>query len=291
MNELESYKLSINEAIENRKNFISLCEMADSASKKSFGFIKEAFENISPELFNTKEGKKIISNYVKTIKENKNLSNLHILYENIRKMGKDSDLNFFINGIANTSWNINKKTISKDTLKLGRILAEGILSIGEKASNLIPEENTMLNNAIKFISENKRTNSNIVEYSDAVKVVSEHVSKNESVKNIFEKIDLDIYANNLIESFNKKYSDLSENEKNIIKEFNNSQNKEEVFNRYKEECIKKLSEAKLECDNNSDKTTSNRINAVLEKVSNKQFVLENAGTDICGFMDLTKLFE
>ena len=206
-------------------------------------------------------------------------------------MGKDSDLNFFINGIANTSWNINKKTISEDTLKLGRILAEGILSIGEKASSLIPEENTILNNAIKFISENKRTNSNIVEYSDAVKVVSEHVSKNESVKNIFEKIDLDIYANNLIESFNKKYSDLSENEKNIIKEFNNSQNKEEVFNRYKEECIKKLSEAKSECDNNSDKTASNRINAVLEKVSNKQFVLENAGTDICGFMDLTKLFE
>ena len=66
---------------------------------------------------------------------------------------------------------------------------------------------------------------------------------------------------------------------------------DELFNQYKEECIKKLTEAKIECDNNSDKTSSNRINAVLEKITNKNFVIENAGTDICGFMDLTKLFE
>lgn len=291
MNELEDYHSAINEAIENRKKFITLSEMANNASKKSFGFIKEAFEGISPELFNSVKGKKIINKYVNTIKENKNLSNLHVLYENLRKVGKDSDLDFFINNIANTTWEINKKTINEDILKLGRILAEGMLTIGTKSSNMLPEENVTFNSAVKYLAENKRSNNNIAEYSDAIKIIREHISKNESVKNIFEKIDLDTYVNQMVESFNKKYSDLTNEEKIIIKEFNNSSNKEDVFNRYKQECIKKLSEAKLECDNNSDKTSSNRINAVLEKVMNKSFVLENASTDICGFMDLTKLFE
>lgn len=291
MNELEDYHSAINEAIENRKKFITLSEMANNASKKSFGFIKEAFEGISPELFNSVKGKKIINKYVNTIKENKNLSILHVLYENLRKVGKDSDLDFFINNIANTTWEINKKTINEDILKLGRILAEGMLTIGTKSSNMLPEENVTFNSAVKYLAENKRSNNNIAEYSDAIKIIREHISKNESVKNIFEKIDLDTYVNQMVESFNKKYSDLTNEEKIIIKEFNNSSNKEDVFNRYKQECIKKLSEAKLECDNNSDKTSSNRINAVLEKVMNKSFVLENASTDICGFMDLTKLFE
>lgn len=289
--ELELYRKAINEAIENRKNFISLCEVADNASKKSFGYIKEAFETISPELFNIKEGKIVINKYVKTIKENKNLSNLHVLYENLRKIGKDSDMDFFVNNIANTNWELNKKTITEDILKLGRILSEGILTLGYKSNNMLPNENKKLDEAVKFIAENKRNTKNIAEYSDAIKVIREHISKNNSVKNIFESIDIDIYANQMIESFNRKYSDLTSEEKNVIKEFNKASNKEELFNQYKEECIKKLTEAKIECDNNSDKTSSNRINAVLEKITNKNFVIENAGTDICGFMDLTKLFE
>jgi hypothetical protein len=291
LNELEVYEKTIKEAIENRKEFISLCEAADNASKKSFGFIKEAFETISPELFNSKSGKQVISKYVNTIKESKNLSNLHVLYENLRKTGKDTDMDFFINNIANTSWGINHKTLNEDILKLGRVLSEGILTVGSKSLATLPTENTKFDNAVRYIAEHKRTNNNISAYSDAVKVIREHVSSNESVKNIFENIDIDTYVNHMIESFNRKYSDLSNEEKQLIKEFNNCSNKEDVFNRYKNECIQKLSEAKAECDNNADKTSSNRINAVLEKVTNKQFVLENAGTDICGFMDLTKLFE
>lgn len=291
ISELEAYSKMINEAINERKNFISLCEVANNASKKSFGFIKEAFENISPELFKTKTGKAIINKYVNTIKENKNLSNLHTLYENLRKISKDSDIDFFINNIANTPWGINKKTVNEDVLKLGRILSEGLLSIGSNPHNLLPEEKNKFDNAVKYISQNKHNSKNIADFSEAVKVIREHISKNNNNRSIFENKDVDAFAKQMIESFNIKYSELSKDEKNIIKEFNKSENKEEVFNLYKNDCIKKLTEAKIDYDNKLDNDSANRINSVLEKVTNKKFVIENAGTDICGFMNLAKLFE
>ena len=39
---------------------------------------------------------------------------------------------------------------------------------------------------------------------------------------------------------------------------------------------------------NNDETE--KITEVYNKVKNKTFVLENIGTDICGFAELTKLF-
>ena len=153
--ELNNFRTVVNEAFEKRANFITLCEIADSASKKSFGYIKEAFESISPTLFNTKGGKPIIYKYMSTIKENKNLYNLHSLYETVRKANGDTDINFLTENIIKEEWGINKKTIKDDIAKIGRILAEGILLIGDKAKELVDiNENVKLNNALNFIAEN-----------------------------------------------------------------------------------------------------------------------------------------
>jgi hypothetical protein len=289
--ELEIYRNEINEAIDKRIEFINLCNIADDASKQSFGYIKEAFENISPILFKTSEGKKIIKKYTKIIKETGNLQRMHTLYENIRKMNKESDIDFFISKLTNENWGVTK-SIEEDTQKMGRILAEGILMVGESAKNLLPNTNNTLDNAIKYISENKLTVKNIAEYSDAMKIIRENVNSNEYKKNVFETTNLDSYVNNLLENFNKKFdNELTEEEKIAIKEINNSSDKEGVFNRYKGECITKLTEAMENCKNISDDTSFKRINTVLEKVKNKNFVIENINTDICGFMDLTKLFK
>ena len=153
--EVENYRKEINEACDKRADFITLCEKADKLSHKPFGYIKDCFEAIAPELFESKEGKKIMSNYSKTIRENKNLSALHNLYENIRKSGKDMDIDFFANNIANTNWNVDKKTLSEDTLKVGRILAEGYLHLGKSAEDLFPSENTVLESAVSYIAEKK----------------------------------------------------------------------------------------------------------------------------------------
>ena len=229
--EVENYRKEINEACDKRADFITLCEKADKLSHKPFGYIKDCFEAIAPELFESKEGKKIMSNYSKTIRENKNLSALHNLYENIRKSGKDMDIDFFANNIANTNWNVDKKTLSEDTLKVGRILAEGYLHLGKSAEDLFPSENTVLESAVSYIAENKKTNKNIAEYSNAIKVIKENISSKESEENVFESTDLDALAKSLLQEFNKKYSsELTEEEANALREVSSSENKEDVFN-------------------------------------------------------------
>lgn len=290
--EVENYRNEINEACDKRADFITLCEKADKLSHKPFGYIKDCFEAIAPELFKSKEGKKIMSNYSKTIRENKNLSALHNLYENIRKSGKDMDIDFFANNIANTNWNVDKKTLSEDTLKVGRILAEGYLHLGKSAEDLFPSENTVLESAVSYIAENKKTNKNIAEYSNAIKVIKENISSKESEENVFESTDLDVLAKSLLQEFNKKYSsELTEEEANALREVSSSENREDVFNKYKNACQSKLSESKKDFEEKGDKSSSERMTAILEQVSNKTYSLENLGNDICGFIELKSIFE
>lgn len=290
--EVENYRKEINEACDKRADFITLCEKADKLSHKPFGYIKDCFEAIAPELFKSKEGKKIMSNYSKTIRENKNLSALHNLYENIRKSGKDMDIDFFANNIANTNWNVDKKTLSEDTLKVGRILAEGYLHLGKSAEDLFPSENIVLESAVSYIAENKKTNKNIAEYSNAIKVIKENISSKESEENVFESTDLDALAKSLLQEFNKKYSsELTEEEANALREVSSSENREDVFNKYKNACQSKLSESKKDFEEKGDKSSSERMTAILEQVSNKTYSLENLGNDICGFIELKSIFE
>lgn len=289
--ELNEYKTKINEAFEKRAEFISLCEEANKASQKSFGYIKEAFENISPALFNIRGGRKTINKYITTIKESKNLSTLHTLFENIRKVNGDTDIDYFVNNTIAANWELDKKSLNEDVNKLGKILAEGILAVGKDAISLIDiNENIKLNNALIFIAENKQNNKNISKYSDATKVIREHIVNNPKA-NVFEKVDLDTYANNLLESFNKKYtSDLTEDDWKILKEVDLKGDNEQLFNNFKNDCLTKLTEMKNKYSEEGNSEDSQRLTSVIEKINKKTFVAENITTDICGFAEITKIF-
>jgi 23S rRNA pseudoU1915 N3-methylase RlmH len=290
--EVEEYRTKINEMCDKRNEFIVLCEQANSLSEKSFGYIKEAFEVLSPSLFKSSEGKKLINKYTKVVKENKNLYSLHSIYENIRKAGKDMDVDFFVNNLANVEWNVDGSTLKEDTYKLGRILTEAYLFIGKEAESMLPKENKSLSMAVEYIAENKKNKKNIAEYSNAVKVIKECVLLNESSQNIFECATLGKTTEELLKEFNEKYSDkLTAEEINILKEISGGQDKETIFNKYKEACATKITEAKKTFDINGDKVSSDRLRVVLEQISNKTFSLDTVGTDICSLMELSKIFE
>ena len=293
--EVEDYRSKVNELCEHRIKFIKTCETADNLSNKTFGYIKESFESLSPELFKSKEGKKLLNKYTRTIKESKNLLSLHSIHENIRKASKDTDVDFFMESIINMNWDSNKEKLSEDIKKLGRVLAEGYLYLGEKANKYLPSnesEMKKLSLAVNYIFENKKQKNNITEYSDAVKVIKEYVNNNDSVKNIFEVVNIDEMATKLINDFNIKYADkLTEEEIKIIKEINSCSNQEEIFNKYKESCISKITEAKNNFEAKGDKESTERLSIVLEQISNKNYVSENIGNDICSLIELTKVFE
>lgn len=292
INEVENYRKKLNEECDKRAEMIEVCCKANELSQKNFGMIKESFEAISPELFKTKEGKALMRKYTNTIKNSKNLSSLHSLYENIRKANKSSDVDFFINSIANENWNVDKKSIDEDCKKLGRVLAEAYILVGSNASAMIPSNNETLSNAVYFIAENKKSAKNIADYSNAVKIIRESILNNDEEHNAFVAKDLDGMVKESIEAFNKKYSSqLTEGEVDALKEVLTSKNKEEVFNKYKDSCSTKLSEAKKKFDDEGNSTASNKISAIMEQVSNKQFSAETIGNDVCNLIELSNIFD
>ena len=290
--EVETYRNMVNEMCDNRHKFIVLCEEASELSDKSFGFIKESFEALSPMLFKTSEGKKLMNKYTKMIKENKNLSSLHTINENIRKASNETDVDFFVNSLMVVEWGVNPSTLKEDTKKLGRVLSEAYLLVGEDAKALIPKENVSLSKAVNFIAESKKGTKNISEYSDAAKIIKEHIKTKDSKKNVFESVNLDELAESLIKEFNTKYEGkLNSDEIAILKEVSCSENREEVFNKYKNACTDKINEAKKKFEANGDKSSSDRLGVVLEQISNKTFVLDTVGSDICSLIELSNIFE
>ena len=289
INEVEEYRKKMNEECDRRANLISVYTKAGELSNKNFGAIKEAFETISPELFKTNEGKAIMKKYAKTIKDSNNLKALHSLYENIRKANANGDVDFFVNGIASENWGVDKKTVDNDCKKLGRVLAEGYILINGNA--ILPKSDDTLANAVKFISENVKSAKNIAEYSDAVKVIRDRVNNHEQSNNVFESRNIDDIAKEMVDEFNKKYStELNESEFKALKEVSCSDDRASVFNKYKELCVNKLSEAKENFDKEQNTAASEKISTIIEQVSNKSYSVDTVGNDICGMIELANIF-
>lgn len=292
ISEVENYRKSVNEACDKRAEFISSCIKANELSEKPFGFIKESFESISPELFKTADGKKIMNKYTATIRGDKNLSALHSLCENIRKAGAESDIDFFVNNIAEQAWGVDKKTVDESCKKLGRVLAEGYIYVASKGPVVLPEENTKLSDAVYYIAENKKGTKNIAEFSNAVKVIRESVEKNDNGSFVSESRSIDDLANTMVEEFNKKYSSqLTMGEIDALKELSENEDREKTFEKYKEACATKLSEAKKRFETEGNDAATEKISSIMEQISQKSYSLETVGNDICGMIKLSNIFD
>jgi len=285
IDEVESYRKAINEACDNRRDYIKSCLKAMELSNKSFGFLKECFESMSDKLYKSKVGKKLIGQYVSTIKNDKNLSNLYSIYENIRKMNSDSDVDYFINSI-NEVFPIS--SISEEAKKkLGDIVCEAYVMLGESAENAIPTEKKNLDSAIEFIAENKKSINNLADYSQAVKIIRESITENHSDQNCFRQDESIKNAMKLVSEFNKKYSkDLTNEEFTTIQKIAENTDKESLFQEYKEKCLNRLSEAKSKCK--ADEV--DQMEQIISKVFGKQFCNETINSDICNLIEITNLF-
>lgn len=287
---LDELKNEINETIDNRIEKMNLASKANDLSNKPFGYLKECFEYMAPSLYEYKEGKKILKSYINTIRENKNLKELHKIYENIRKASKDGDLDFFIENFVGYNWNIDKKTLKEDVKKLGDIVAEAFLYESFNNNELsLPEEKVNVNYAIDYVCENKLNGSNITNYSAAIKIIKEEIEKHDS-SNIFNKTTKKD-NNTVVKEFNEKYNDLDEAEKKVVSEIVNNANPETVFESYKNKCKEKIEEKKEEFVKQNDTNSVSRLESILEQINKKKYSEESLVEDITNIIDITNIFE
>lgn len=290
--ELDAYQNELNEKFDTRRRVLNLIAEAKELGGKSFGYLKESFENLSSKLFRTDEGKAVMRKYTNVIKENKSLSSLHKIYENIRKAHSGIDFDYFVGTICETNWNVKAKELTEGMEKLAGVVAEGYIVVGEGAGKYLGTENDRLDGAIEFIAENKVGQKNIVKYSEAVKVIREAVEKNGNIADSFKKeTDLDKTIEDLISKYSKdEYTD--EEEKDMLaNQIARSGDEEAVFIKKKTECVDSLDEAiKKYSDGNHDEELST-LKKIHEQVSAKSYNPETIGPDICNFVEMTKLFD
>ena len=289
--ELEEFRTKVNEACDLRKQVITVVNNATNISKQDFGYLKEAFENLAPSLWLTSNGKETMKKYKNTIKENKELMKLHNLYENIRKANKNSDIDFFVNSVVSKDWSIDNEKLSEGLKKLGAVVAEGYVRVFDKADELLPEKNDKLYNAVKYITENKRTEKNIYEYSEAVKVLREKIEANDEKSSLFES-KADEKLADAVRLFNEKYEkELDEKERALVKEMAESSDSKSVFDKYKKLCENKIKTSKEKFDNEGDSESSKKVSTILEQVSKKEYSKETVYEDVCKLIELSEVFE
>ena len=290
--DLDKLQKGINEKFETRRRVLNLISEARELGGKTFGYLKESFENLSPKLFKTTEGKAVMNKYASTIKENKSLSALHKLYENIRKAHSGIDFDYFVGTLCETNWNVNENELNEGMKKLAGIVAEGYVVVGEGAGKYLGTENDRLDGAIEFIAENKVGQKNIVKYSEAIKVIREAVEKNGNIADSFKKeTDLDKTIEDLVSKYSKEeYTD--EEEKDMLtNQIARSGDEETVFIKKKTECVDSLDEAIKKYDDGKHEEELTTLKKIHEQVSAKTYNPETIGPDICNFVEMSKLFE
>ena len=289
--ELEEFRTKINEECDARKQVLTVVSKAMDISKQDFGYLKESFENIAPSLWMSSNGKETIKKYKNTIKENKELLKLHNLYENIRKANKNSDIDFFVNSVVSKDWDINISKLDEGLKKLGAVVAEGYTKVFDKADALLPKKDGKLYSAVKYITENKKSEKNIYEYSEAVKVLREKIESNEEKKSLFESKADEKLADS-VRLFNEKYeNELDEKEKAIVKEMAESNDSKSVFDKYKKLCEDKIKLSKDRFDSEGDIESSKKVSTILEQVSKKEYSKETVYEDVCKLIELSEVFE
>ena len=289
---LDTLQEKVNEKIETRRRVLNLVAEARELGGKTFGYLKESFENLSPKLFKSEEGKAVMKKYASAIKENKSLSSLHKLYENIRKAHSGIDFDYFVGTLCETNWNVKPKELNEGMEKLAGIVAEGYIVVGEGAGKYLGTENDRLDGAIEFIAENKVGQKNIVKYSEAVKVIREAVEKNGNIADSFKKeTDLDKTIEDLVAKYSKdEYTDQEEIDQ-VSNAIARSGDEETVFVKKKTECVNSLDEAIKKYSDGNHEEELNTLKKIHEQVSAKSYNPETIGPDICNFVEMSKLFE
>lgn len=250
----------------------------------NFGVIKETMTDILVEGILSKNGDKkhLYQKFTTKIKNNKVLKEQFIVYRNIEtKIEKDSSkIDNYISENISLLKRFGIDKIKKENKKLLQELNIEIKSDFDYNKKQLHEEICKL---LQLKKEAKNLNS-IVE---SVSKISDFIKENKPKKEVNENlVPTSILAKISTEKFNKRYSDISETEKSIIKVMVEGKNdqKEVLLKNKINECIGLIDES----FDNSDIEVKNKLLKVKNKLMNITFNEKNFINDISTVMNLSE---
>ena len=226
---------------------------------KSFGQLKSSVETLLTESFVKKSLNKELKNFKKLVLENKNITKLFFLYDELNsKKGLKKDI---VDDYINECIKIYENTINK-------------ISPKEFTKLQLWVESNKINSENRFSQIDNLLSSNILTLESKIEsrnVIKENLQKTE-VKQSKEIINLPIST--MVQMANKTIENhiegLNESEKKELIQLLNQDDKtlNEEFNKLQESVISKLNTLKESTEDNSIK---NKIEETLSKVSQEKY--------------------
>ena len=283
----------MNSILEKRIKTAELNESIDNVDNISFLECKQIFESISDKLYETKEGQKIIANYIRTIKSNAPLKALYTISENIKTLSNGekkfiSNPSMFVTESINMVRELDQKKLQEGIDRLRSEIKKAIKEAKMTSTDVDNAvlENKTLNESLNYVFMNKKNVANLLEYTNKMNDVVSFVCENSTnefkgdpileenkklsdLKNIFSN-DLELWENKVISKLT--LYNLSGNDKKPL------------FEEYKDSCLKLIDEA-LE-DSDITLETKSHLSTMKKQLSDKTFLTESATEDILKLANL-----
>lgn len=236
----------------------------------SFATLNMALENAMPTLFT--KNKKAVKDCIKLIKEDKNLLTQFKFCNALKNFNCNTDAMAYVNeSLELVSKDIDLKTLKESNSKLANLMIKyNIRPIGE-----LKESDVEFANSCNYLLENKKKLSNLTEFTNNVKIISDYIVENK--KENSKKINVLSMA----EQVEKKLNSLNEAEQALVNDIMNvrtsvaESRRQTLFNKIKNECVDKINKMIEENSGDEKERLLNLKETILLKEYDKNSIVED----------------
>ena len=286
--DFQRLKESLNDVIDKRITKMKLEECINSFNSLSFACLNEIFKNTVDKLYETKEGKRLIKKYVKTIKESNDIKKVYSIYNIVNSPNKINDGTLFIKESISLIKEIDKKNYGDSLSSISDIVKECAVSANldtEAIENIKDKYHGSISESLDYVLFNKMGINNVVEYTNDLSRITNFINENKKHKN-----DLMVEGKSICEligDFDKLFTnDIEIWESTAIKDISlaelSGKDKKDVFEEYKSECLSIIEENL----NEKDAENSSRFQGMKEKLLKKEFNSDTIVEDILMLSEL-----
>lgn len=280
---------SLMDVMNNRYNELCLNELKENLTSAPLYTTKHIFESISKDFYNTPKGKKILKEYVDTIKKNNSLRKAFIIFENMNKPQSVLSPDLFVNENLSFMQEIKLSEYKAGLKKINNIIRESIELAAlntEELEELIKESETDEAEAIDYLINNRKTLKNIAEYTNKVSTLTESV-KNKRIFKSEDALSESLNISDLLNMINESVSGLGKEEANAVKDLTlislSGKDGKEIYETYKNKCKDILEEA---VKNEEALETRSRFQRMLGQINERNYNKSTLNEDVLNFARL-----
>lgn len=234
----------------------------------NFGVIYRVLEENLEKMYRSVEGRKILGSVTSMIKESKVLKDEFTLYGAFDNTEDTLDIDGrqYVNEVLDMAQRHSKDDVIASNRGLLRMMKR---FDGLNECVVIDDRDMDVFDAVEFVLLNERSMSNISEYAKVKSILAESITPSEDND---EAVDDD---------------SITDDEKLLVDEYTGTDDKEGMFNSYKDRLICTI-DRNIKENEGKDSDAANRLNAIKEQVASKRFTEENGLSDIAKFAEVAE---